>query len=243
VKKLLVCIPVYNENQDIKKNIPILLNFMKERMSKYDWNVLICNNGSTDNTLDVSEQLTRENERLRVANITEKGRGFALKTVWLENKADIYSYMDIDLSTNLDNFPDLISAFDEGYQIAIGSRLLPYSKIKRSFKREILSRGYNLLIKLLFWNRFSDAQCGFKAISSEVRSVVVPFIQNRNWFFDTELLLLSERKGYKIKEIPVGWIEDMGSKVKIFRTIYEDIAGLIRLRLSKTNWEIKIERI
>ena len=239
MKTLLVCIPVYNEYEDIKRNIPVLASFLGTNMSQYDWNILICNNGSTDKTMEASQELAAKNPRVRVVDLGVKGRGFALKESWLKSDADILSFMDVDLSTNLNNFPDLINAVAEGYHVAIGSRLLPNSNTQRSLKREIISRGYNLLVKLMFRNKFSDAQCGFKAVSSEVKRIILPFVENRNWFFDTELLLLCERRGYKIKEIPVGWIEDMDSRVKILKTVYEDVAGLLRMRFSRTYKELK----
>ncbi|HUU62792.1 MAG TPA: glycosyltransferase family 2 protein, partial [Dehalococcoidia bacterium] len=147
-----------------------------------------------------------------------------------ESAADIVSYMDVDLSTDLAAFPHLIQAIEEGYSIAIGSRLLPGSSVKRSFKRELTSRSYNLIIKSMFRTRFSDAQCGFKALSGKAAQELVPLIQDQEWFFDTELLILAEKKGYRIREIPVAWIEDPDTRVAIASTVSEDLKGLLRLR-------------
>jgi hypothetical protein len=144
---------------------------------------------------------------------------------------DIVSYMDVDLSTGLEAFPSLIGAIAEnGYDVAIGSRLHPRSEVRRSLKRRTLTRGYNILIKAMLRTRFSDAQCGFKAISREVAERVLPRIQNNNWFFDTELLILAEKMSYRIKDVPVRWIEDTDTRVKISGTISEDVQGLIRMR-------------
>jgi hypothetical protein len=160
-----------------------------------------------------------------------KGRGRALRKAWLESEADAVSYMDVDLSTELTAFPKLVEALDEGYQVAVGSRLMPGSKVKRSLKREITSRGYNILIKLLFGSGFSDAQCGFKVVKRDIAQELVPHIKDQAWFFDTELLLLAERKGYRIKDVPVAWVEDEDTRVKIVNTAWEDVKGLLRVRL------------
>lgn len=139
--------------------------------------------------------------------------------------------MDVDLSTKLDAFPQLVSAFDSGYSVAVGSRLMSGSRvIGRSLKREITSRTYNWLIKLMFLQGFSDAQCGFKAVKRDVVQDIVPLIEDNEWFFDTELLLLAARKGYLIKEVPVEWTDDPDSRVKVMKTAIEDMKGLLRVR-------------
>jgi hypothetical protein len=147
---------------------------------------------------------------------------------------DVVSYMDVDLSTGLEAFPQLIGAIaEDGYDVAIGSRLAAESKITRSLKRRVLTRGYNTLIKLLFLTRFSDAQCGFKAVRRQAAQRIVPLIEDNNWFFDTELLILAEKMGYRVKDVPVRWIEDEDTRVKIGATVMEDLRGLLRLRTGR----------
>ncbi|MCH8345988.1 MAG: glycosyltransferase family 2 protein, partial [Chloroflexi bacterium] len=147
---------------------------------------------------------------------------------------DVVSYMDVDLSTGLEAFPALIAAIAEGeYDIAIGSRLMPGARVKRSLKRRVLTTGYNLLIKAMFLTRFSDAQCGFKAVSRRAAQRVLPLIEDNNWFFDTELLILAEKLGYRVKDVPVSWEEDTDTRVHIGSTIAEDLRGLLRLRLGR----------
>jgi hypothetical protein len=141
--------------------------------------------------------------------------------------------MDVDLSTNLEAFPPLIDGLvKEGYHIAIGSRLKTGAEVQRQLKREIISRCYNLLIKLVFWNRFSDAQCGFKALTRRAVEELVPMVRDQGWFFDSELLLRAEQKGYQIYEVPVNWIDDLDSRVNIVQTAWGDFKGLIRVRFS-----------
>src|SRR5262249_11037614 len=155
-------------------------------------------------------------------HLDQKGRGRALRRAWTESAADFVCYMDVDLSTNLTALPPLIRALsEEGYDLAIGSRLMRASRIRRSLKREVSSRAYNLLIKLLFWRKtFSDAQCGFKGATRKAVRNLVPLTKDQAWFFDSELLLLADRKGYRIAEIPVEWIEDLDTRVRIIRTAW-----------------------
>ena len=166
-------------------------------------------------------------------HLDQKGRGRALRRAWTEGDADIVSYMDVDLSTDLSAFPPLIdSLINSEYDVAIGSRLKKGSQVTRGLKREFISRTYNLIIKLMFWHHFSDAQCGFKAVTRRAVRDIVPLIQDQAWFFDSELLLLAERMGYKVYEVPVKWADDPDSRVKIASTAWEDIKGLFRVRFS-----------
>ena len=173
-------------------------------------------------------------------HLDEKGRGRALRKVWLESNADIVSYMDVDLSTSLYAFPELIKAIISGYDIAFGSRLVKGSRTYRSFKREFLSRIYSIFLKITLWVHFRDAQCGFKAVSRRIAQKIVPRIKNGEWFFDTELLVIGEKLGYKLAEIPVEWKEEQFkgrvSTVKMIPYIIENFIGTIRLLLTKKSW-------
>ena len=223
-------IPVYNEAHVLAQSVATLSTFLEQHLP-YDWRIVIADNASTDATLDVAKRIGDENRRVNVLHLDLKGRGRALKAAWLGTEADVLSYMDVDLSTDIRAYPALIRAIaEEGYDVATGSRLLPGSRIKRSPKREVLSRGYNLLIRAAFRTRFSDAQCGFKAISQRAARHLLPRIENNEWFFDTELLILAERNGYRVKDIPVRWLEDLDTRVNIRRTVMEDLQGLWRLK-------------
>jgi len=224
-----VVVPVYNEEGVLARSVAVLRDFLAENLS-CRWQIVIADNGSVDGTLAIAKDLSEQSPDVRYIQLELKGRGRALRKAWLETDADVVSYMDVDLSTKLDAFPELIRALDEGYDIAIGSRLMKGSKVKRSLKREMTSRGYNLLIKGLFRSSFSDAQCGFKAVKRDVAQELVPLIKDQAWFFDTELLLLAGMKGYRIKDVPVEWVEDEDTRVRIAKTAWEDIKGLLRLR-------------
>lgn len=224
-----VVVPVYNEAGQLARSLSILRQFLKENLDR-PWRIVIADNGSTDSTLAIAQGLCLEYPELACLHLEQKGRGRALRQAWLESPADIVSYMDVDLSTGLEAFPQLISAIDSGYDVAIGSRHLPQSRVRRGFKREVLSRTYNLLIKAMFFTPFTDAQCGFKALRRQAAQELVPLAENWNWFFDTELLILAAKRGYRIKEIPVTWRDDPDSRVRILRTMTEDLRGLARLR-------------
>lgn len=227
-----IVIPVYNEERDLELSVNTLSSFLAQRCS-YRWRVVIADNASTDATLEIAKRLASENSRVTYLHLPQKGRGRALRRAWLESEADIVSYMDVDLSTDLEAFPMLIDGLaKEGYQVAIGSRLKGGATVQRQLKREIISRCYNLLIKLMFRNRFSDAQCGFKALSRQAVGEIVPMLKDHGWFFDTELLLRAEQRGYEIYEVPVAWVDDPDSRVNIIETAWGDLKGLFRVRFS-----------
>ncbi|MCZ6866074.1 MAG: dolichyl-phosphate beta-glucosyltransferase [Dehalococcoidia bacterium] len=225
-----IVIPVLNEEKGLPQSMMILSQFLHDNLSRNPWRIVIADNGSTDNTGSVSEMLAQKYPGISYVYIPQRGRGRALRTAWLESDADIVSYMDVDLSTDLNSFPRLIQAIEEGYDIAIGSRLSARAKVRRSLKREVISRSYNMMIKSLFFVSFSDAQCGFKAVSRNAAQALVPLVKNNNWFFDTELLIIAAKRGFRIREIPVDWVEDPDSRVKVLRTAWEDFKGLMRLR-------------
>ena len=228
-----VVVPVYNEEAALPESIPVLCAYL-ETYFPYRWSVIIADNASTDATLAVAEGLAHAHPRVSVLHLKEKGRGRALKAAWLASEADIVAYMDVDLSTNLWSFLPLVAPLATGHSdLAIGSRLLRGAMVTRQWKREVISRCYNLLVKLLFGNRFSDAQCGFKAVKRSVAQDLLPQVEDGKWFFDTELLLLAEERGYRISEVPVDWIEDLDSRVDVVSTALKDVKGLLRVRAER----------
>jgi len=225
-------IPVYNEAHVLEGSVNTVRAFLAEGLVPHRWKIVIADNASTDATLSIAQRLAdAHSDEVGYLHLDQKGRGRALKAAWLASDADILTYMDVDLSTDLEAYPLLVQHIINGYDIVIGSRLLPGSQTTRSRKREAISRAYNLLIKVSHFTALSDAQCGFKAISREAAQALVPLVENNEWFFDTELLLLAEKRGYRIKEIPVRWREDPDTRVNIMKTAWEDIQGLARLRL------------
>jgi glycosyltransferase involved in cell wall biosynthesis len=225
-----VTIPVYNEEKILPSSIATLHAFLAGHC-RFDWEIVIANNASIDATQKVACDLAGQHQGVSVCHLDKKGRGRALAKVWSTSRADYLSYMDVDLSTNLYAFPPLMEALiSGGFDIGIGSRLLKGSTTRRSLKRESISRCYNWLVKGFFLTHFSDAQCGFKAITRKAADALLPKIEDTGWFFDTELLVLAEKCGYQIFDLPVSWVEDLDSRVKIVRTAVDDIRGLIRVR-------------
>jgi len=225
-----VVIPVLNEAHVLERSIQTVHDFLTLRVP-YRWRIVIAENGSTDGTADVARRLCERFERVELLVVGKRGRGRALRAAWMRGDADILCYTDVDLSTELEAFPRLFTALiGERYDLAVGSRLARGARTTRSLKRDMISRCYNLILKFALDVRFSDAQTGFKAITREVARDVMPMVEDDEWFLDTELLVLSEKLGYRIADIPVQWIEDDDSRVKIFRTAWEDLKGVSRLR-------------
>jgi glycosyltransferase involved in cell wall biosynthesis len=225
-----VVIPVLNEAHVLERSVQTVHDFLARNVP-YRWRIVIAENGSTDGTAEVATRLCERFERVELLVIGKRGRGRALRAAWVRGDADILCYTDVDLSTELEAFPRLFAAIiDGGYDLAVGSRLARGARTTRSLKRDLISRTYNLILKLALDVRFSDAQTGFKAITREVARDVMPLVEDDGWFLDTELLVLSEKMGYRIADIPVQWIEDDDSRVKIIRTAWEDLKGVNRLR-------------
>ena len=224
-----IIIPIHNKENVLLDSIRRLNQFLQGNIQN-PWRITIADNASTDATRSIAQLLAQDYPGVGYLFIPEKGRGRALRASWLNSTADFVSYMDVDLSTDLTHVPELIAALESGFHIAIGNRLNRKSEVTRGFKREILSRCYNALIKGLFFTSFSDAQCGFKALNRRTAATIVPHVVNNNWFFDTELLILAAKRGYKIKSLPVTWIDDPESSVNITSTAKEDLKGLFRLR-------------
>ena len=221
-----------NEEADLSPSIKRLVDFLSSNLASYDWRTVIADNGSTDETPQIARRLSEEHERVGYLRLEERGRGRALRKAWLASDADILAYMDVDLSTELSALPTLVAAVDEeGYDLAIGSRLMSGAQVVgRPPHRELISHAYSLIFRSLFFTGFRDAQCGFKAISRRAAHDLLPLVKDTGWFFDSELLILAEGNGYRIKEVPVKWTDDPDSRVRIIATAYEDMKGLLRLR-------------
>lgn len=235
-----ITVPVYNEEKELEKNIAELSAFCYKNLNNYEWVITIADNASTDNTPVIAATIAKKDQRVVHFRLEQKGRGRAVKRVWSQSGADYCVYMDLDLSTDLVHLPTLTAALEKGYDIAIGSRLAKGAHVEgRTLLREILSRTMNFIfIQLFFQTHFTDAQCGFKAVTKKVVEELIPKIEDNGWFFDGELLILSEKMGYKIYEEPVHWVDNPGSTVRLYSTIIGDIGVMWRL-LTTRPWEKK----
>ncbi|MEV0947676.1 bifunctional glycosyltransferase family 2/GtrA family protein [Rhodococcus sp. NPDC049939] len=224
-----VVVPVYNEEAGLENCVRQLKQHL-DRSFPYTSRITIADNASIDSTLLIATRLAEELDGVRVVHLEQKGRGRALRAVWSDSDAEVVAYMDVDLSTDLNALMPLVAPLLSGHSdIAIGSRLARSSRVVRGLKREFISRSYNLILRGALRARFSDAQCGFKAIRVDVARQLLPLVEDHGWFFDTELLVLAERAGLRIHEVPVDWIDDSDSRVDIVTTAVEDLKGVWRV--------------
>src|SRR5580700_990509 len=229
-----VAVPVYNEEKVLARSVRQLHSYLTDNLP-FDFVITIADNASTDGTFAIAQRLRAELPGVRAVHLDRKGRGLALRHVWGSSDAGIVTYMDADLSTGLDAFLPLIAPLMSGHSdLAIGSRLTHGAQVVRGAKREIISRAYNLLLRAVLSARFDDAQCGFKAGRAEVIKALLPCVEDDAWFFDTELLMLAQRRGLRIYQVPVAWTEDLDSKVEIVRTALADLRGVARLRFARS---------
>ncbi|MFJ7064309.1 glycosyltransferase [Streptomyces sp. NPDC101115] len=239
-----VVIPVYNEEKDLEPCV-LRLHEHLHRTFPYGFRITVADNASTDATPQVARSLAaRLPDTVRSVRLEQKGRGRALRTVWSASDAPVLAYMDVDLSTDLNALLPLVAPLISGHSdLAIGSRLARSSRVVRGPKREFVSRAYNLILRGSLAARFSDAQCGFKAIRREVAERLLPMVEDSGWFFDTEMLVLAERAGLRIHEVPVDWVDDPDSTVHIVRTATEDLKGVWRVGRALATGSLPLDRL
>jgi len=224
-----IVVPVYNEAAQLVARITALRSFLDESFP-FRALVTIVDNASTDDTMQVARTLADTVPGIAAMHLPRKGRGYALRSAWSTSSAPVVAYMDVDLSTSLPALLPLVAPLLSGHRdIAIGSRLAPGAHVVRGPKRELISRAYNLLLKVTLRGHFSDAQCGFKALRREAAQKLLPLVEDDEWFFDTELLVTAERLGFRIGEVPVDWVDDPDSRVNIVPTALDDLRGVRRL--------------
>ena len=238
-----VVIPVHNEQHTVGACVRRLHQHLVHTFP-YPFRITVADNASTDATALVASGLAAELPGVAVVRLAEKGRGRALKAVWLASDAPILAYMDVDLSTDLDALWPLVAPLMSGHSdLAIGSRLARGARVVRGAKREVISRGYNLILRGALGARFTDAQCGFKAIRADVAAELLPLVEDTTWFFDTELLVLAQRSGLRIHEVPVDWFDDPDSRVDVVATALDDLRGVVRLRRGLSSGRLPVADI
>jgi putative flippase GtrA len=224
-----IVVPVYNEERDLDPRVRKLHDYLSGSFP-FDFRITIADNASTDATWPLAQRLAGELDHVQAVHLDAKGRGRALRAVWSDSPAAVLAYMDVDLSTGLEALLPLVAPLISGHSdVAIGSRLSRGARVVRGPKRELISRGYNLLLHATLGARFSDAQCGFKAIRADAARRLLPKIRDNGWFFDTELLVLAEQAGLRIHEVPVDWVDDSDSRVDLLATAIGDLRGIARL--------------
>jgi putative flippase GtrA len=238
-----IVIPVYNEAHDLAASVHRLSDYLAESFP-YPYRIVVADNASTDRTWLIAEELTTDLPHVEALHLDAKGRGRALREAWLTSTADVVAYMDVDLSTDLKALLPLVAPLVSGHSdVAIGTRLARGSRVLRGPKREFISRSYNLLLRTVLGVSFSDAQCGFKAVRRDVADRLLPMVEDNNWFFDTELLVLAQRAGLRIHEVPVDWTDDPGTTVDVVATAAEDLHGIVRLMRGLGSGRIPVARL
>ncbi len=238
-----VVVPVYNEQRDLVPSVERLHTYLAAELP-FPARITIADNASTDATWSLATDLADRLPGVRAVRLEQKGRGRALHQVWSASDADVLAYMDVDLSTDLAALLPLVAPLVSGHSdLAIGSRLARGSRVVRGPKREFISRSYNLLLRTALAARFSDAQCGFKAIRADRARELLPLVEDTGWFFDTELLVLAERRGLRIHEVPVDWVDDPTSSVDIVATATADLKGMWRLARGMATGRIPVSAL
>jgi putative flippase GtrA len=224
-----IVVPVFNEAPALEHSVRRLHGFLSDGFP-FSWRIVIADNASTDATPQIARRLAGELPDVEALRLEAKGRGRALREAWSSSPARVVTYMDVDLSTDLRALLPLVAPLLSGHSdVAIGTRLANGATVVRGAKRELISRGYNTILHTVLRARFSDAQCGFKAVSADTARELLAEVRDDGWFFDTELLVLAQRRGLRIHEVPVDWVDDPDSRVDIGRTASADLQGVARL--------------
>ena len=238
-----IVVPVLNEERDLALSVRRLVAYLAGRFP-FRSVVTIADNGSTDGTWAAAQDLAEELDGVRAVRLERPGRGHALRSVWSASRADVLAYMDVDLSTDLNALLPLVAPLLSGHSdLAIGTRLARGARVVRGPRREVISRCYNALLHATLGAGFSDAQCGFKAIRAEAARLLLPLTRDGGWFFDSELLVLAERAGLRIHEVPVDWIDDLDSRVKLAATALGDLRGIARMRWGLLRGTLRVPRL
>jgi glycosyltransferase involved in cell wall biosynthesis len=234
-----ITIPVLNEEETLEENVLKSLHFVKSEITE-NFRIIIADNGSTDNTQQIGEQLARNNPEILFVKVPRRGVGLALRTSWMASEATVVGYMDLDLATDLSHLKEVYQLLflEKSCDIVNGSRLLSKSKVKnRSLLREITSRGFNLIVKNYLGVGITDGMCGFKYFNREVaQNLIETGIDLDGWFFSTEILVKGDWSGKKITEIPVKWTDDPNSKVNVKNLSKQYFKEILRLKKEKKGY-------
>jgi glycosyltransferase involved in cell wall biosynthesis len=229
--RLLIVLPCLNEEEVLERSVLLLQKYLLENLREYDWQIVMADNNSSDRTAEIGKNLAIQYSRVYYFYLDKIGKGLAVLSAWQKFRADLYVFMDTDLSTDLAALKPLVEAVAKhGFDLVVGSRYLPGSQVKRTKLRQLCSLGFRILLKIFFQLKIKDAPSGFKAVNQKVVQNIVPLVKNKEWFFDTEMLVLAQKQGCKIKEIPVKWQEgERETKVKVFSLSWKYLQAVIKL--------------
>ncbi len=228
-----ILIPVYNEESILEANAKLVADYCQKNFS--DWQLTLIINGSSDNSLVIAQRLAAICPQITAINLSQGGKGHALKHGLTKSSADIVLYMDIDLAVSLEAVVPLVALLNQNHPIAIGSRLLPASRTDRSFVRNCSSKIYNHLASFILGTKISDWQCGFKAVNRSTVKSIIPLIKDDHWFFDTEFLALAHHFHLPTTELPINWSENRyakrQSKIRLTHDSFVFLKNLCKLKL------------
>jgi len=215
--KVSVILPAYNEADKLETAVDTTAEELIKIVSSFE--IILTEDGSTDGSDKIAADLTHKYAFVRhLHSDTRLGKGRALKKACKEAQGSIIVYFDVDLSTDMKHLKELIRSIEkDGFDFATGSRLLPESEVKRGLKRETGSKVFNFLVRILLHSELHDHQCGFKSFRRSSLFSLIDEIKDQHWFWDTELLVRAQRRGYKVKEFPVKWNQDTTTKVEFFK--------------------------
>lgn len=227
---LSIIIPVYNEEGRIK-NLNHLVSYLKKQ--RYSWELIVVDDGSQDKTFKILKSLKSKLKFKLLFYSPNLGKGFAIKTGMLKAKGKYRLFLDIDLSTPIIEFNKFLPHLKK-YDIVIGSRKMHMSNlvVRQPLIREILGKMFTLLSKMVLQVNISDFTCGFKCFSNKASKQIFSRQTINRWGFDSEVLFIGKNKKLSIKEIPVTWRNDPGTKVKFPQDILNSLLELIKIRIN-----------
>jgi dolichyl-phosphate beta-glucosyltransferase len=226
---LSVIIPAYNEEHRIKETLNKIINHLNKK--KYNYEIIIVDDGSKDKTISIIQNI--KNKKIRILkNEINKGKGYSIKRGVLNATRDLILFSDADLSTPIEELDHFIKYLD--YDIIIGSRALKESNIiiHQPFYREYSGKIFNLFVKLFTVRGIKDTQCGFKLFKKDIAYNIFKKQTIDRFGFDVEILYIANKYNYKIKELPVHWLNDTKSKVSLFKDSIRMFLDLIKIRIN-----------
>jgi hypothetical protein len=232
-----VVLPAYDEEETIEETVRISLSTLASFLPEGSFEVIVAEDGCSDRTPEIADRLAREDARVRHFHSDERlGRGGALERAFEAARGDTLVYYDTDLATDMRHLEELVeSVRTEGYDVATGSRRMPGARQPRETERGVASDGYNTLVRTVLRSDLRDHQCGFKAFDREVLFALLPAVGDDHWFWDTEILVKAQRRGYDVKEFPVEWEPKGDTKVDLVR----DVLGM-GSQVLRTFWELSV---
>ena len=232
-----VVLPAYNEADKLEGAVTKISQALKE--TRYVYEIVIAEDGSTDGTAERAEELTQKFPYIKHIHREKRlGRGTALNNAFKQCNGKVFVYMDLDLATDLKYLKPLIDAITvEDNDFSTGSRMLPESKVERSLSRSISSKTYNFLVRHMLGSNLKDHQCGFKAFKRDPVLALLDDVEATHWFWDTEIMVRAHRQGYKIKEIAVEWKSGRDTKVNLLKDSWDMFQQIMRLW-----WKLKVKR-